>query len=113
MRATHHSFDLPMGTYRYKERALAGHTGAASDSRKWMAAWFREHGNFQETAGGSTGARCHAGRGAGGFAVSWLPQPLRDRRSVGVGHGMAAPASLFEPIPGDLLAAFGGAAGDR
>ena len=43
----HHSFDLPMGgPYRYKGYTVAGHAGAAADSRKRMVAWFREHGTF-------------------------------------------------------------------
>ncbi len=44
--SAHHSFDLPMGTYRYKGHTVAGHGGAASDSRKRMVAWFRKHGAF-------------------------------------------------------------------
>ena len=40
----HHSFDLPMGgPYRYKGHTVAGHSGAAFDSRKRMVAWFHEH----------------------------------------------------------------------
>ena len=44
--AAHHSFDLPMGTYRYKGHTVAGHSTAAHDSRQRMVAWFREHGAF-------------------------------------------------------------------
>lgn len=39
-----------------------------------------------------------------------LPQPLRDLRPVGIDRGMEVPASFFEPLPDDLLAAFEGAA---
>ncbi len=38
-----------------------------------------------------------------------LPQPLRDLRPVGIDRGMEVPASFFEPLPDDLLAAFEGA----
>lgn len=38
-----------------------------------------------------------------------LPQPLRDPRPVGIDRGMEVPASFFEPLPDDLLAAFEGA----
>ena len=38
-----------------------------------------------------------------------LPQPLRDLRPVGIDRGMEVPASFFEPLPDDLLAAFDGA----
>ena len=41
-----------------------------------------------------------------------LPQPLRDRRPVGIDRGMEVPASFLEPLPGDLLAAFEGEASD-
>lgn len=44
--SAHHSFDLPMGTYRYKGHTAAGNPVAAADSRARMVAWFREHGNF-------------------------------------------------------------------
>ena len=40
-----------------------------------------------------------------------LPQPLRDLRPVGIDRGMEVPASFFEPLPDDLLAAFEGAVG--
>ncbi len=39
-----------------------------------------------------------------------LRQPLRDLRPVGIDRGMEVPASFFEPLPDDLLAAFEGAA---
>lgn len=42
----HHSFDLPMGTYRYKGHTVAGHSTAAHDSRERMVSWFRQHGAF-------------------------------------------------------------------
>lgn len=38
-----------------------------------------------------------------------LPQPLRDLRPVGIDRGMEVPASFFEPLPDDVLAAFEGA----
>lgn len=38
-----------------------------------------------------------------------LRQPLRDLRPVGIDRGMEVPASFFEPLPDDLLAAFEGA----
>ena len=41
-----------------------------------------------------------------------LPQPLRDRRPVGIDRGMEVPASFFEPLPEDLLAAFEGKVSD-
>ena len=44
--SAHHSFDLPMGTYRYKGHTVAGHATAAHDSRQRMVAWFRAHGTF-------------------------------------------------------------------
>ncbi len=37
-----------------------------------------------------------------------LPQVLRNRRPVGIDRGMKVPASFFEPLPEDLLAAFEG-----
>ena len=37
-----------------------------------------------------------------------LPQPPRDPRPVGIDRGMEVPASFFEPLPEDLLAAFEG-----
>ena len=42
-----------------------------------------------------------------------LPQPLRDRRPVGIDRGMEVPASFFEPLPGDLLAAYEGKVSDE
>ncbi|MCY4098502.1 MAG: dienelactone hydrolase family protein [Rhodospirillales bacterium] len=44
--SAHHSFDLPMGTYRYKGHTVAGNPAAAADSRARMVAWFRQHGTF-------------------------------------------------------------------
>jgi len=38
-----------------------------------------------------------------------LPQPLRDRRPVGIDRGMEIPASFFESLPDSLIAAFEGA----
>ncbi len=38
-----------------------------------------------------------------------LPLPPRSRRPVGIDRGMIVPASFFEPLPDDLLDAFGGA----
>ena len=37
-----------------------------------------------------------------------LPQVLRNRRPVGIDRGMKVPASFFEPLPEDVLAAFEG-----
>lgn len=37
-----------------------------------------------------------------------LPQPLRERRPVGIDRGMKISASFFEPLPGSVLAAFEG-----
>ena len=37
-----------------------------------------------------------------------LPQPPRDPRPVGIDRGMVVPASFFEALPDDLLAAFEG-----
>ena len=37
-----------------------------------------------------------------------LPQPVRKKRPVGIDRGMKIPASFFEPLPDDLLAAFKG-----
>lgn len=37
-----------------------------------------------------------------------LPQPLRERRPVGIDRGMKIPASFFEPLPDSVLAAFEG-----
>ena len=37
-----------------------------------------------------------------------LPQPLRKRRPVGIDRGMKIPASFFEPLPVNFLAAFEG-----
>lgn len=41
-----------------------------------------------------------------------LPQPLHDRRPVGIDRGMEVPAGFFESLPRDLLAAFEGEVGD-
>ncbi len=38
-----------------------------------------------------------------------LPQPLLDRRPVGIDRGMEIPASFFESLPDSLIAAFKGA----
>ena len=38
-----------------------------------------------------------------------LPQPLLDRRPVGIDRGMEIPASFFESLPDSLIAAFEGA----
>ena len=37
-----------------------------------------------------------------------LPQLLRNKRPVGIDRGMMIPASFFEPLPDDLIAAFEG-----
>lgn len=37
-----------------------------------------------------------------------LPRLLRNERPVGIDRGMKVPASFFEPLPDDLLAAFEG-----
>ena len=37
-----------------------------------------------------------------------LPQPLSERRPVGIDRGMKIPAGFFEPLPDSLLAAFEG-----
>ena len=37
-----------------------------------------------------------------------LPQPLREKRPVGIDRGMAVPDSFFEPLPDSLLSAFEG-----
>ena len=37
-----------------------------------------------------------------------LPQPLSERRPVGIDSGMKIPAGFFEPLPDSLLAAFEG-----
>jgi prevent-host-death family protein len=37
-----------------------------------------------------------------------LPKPRRTRRPVGLVVGFAVPASFFEPLPADLVAAFEG-----
>ncbi len=37
-----------------------------------------------------------------------LPQRLRNKRPVGIDRGMKVPASFFEPLPEDVLAAFAG-----
>ena len=37
-----------------------------------------------------------------------VPQPRRDPRPIGLARGFDVPASFFEPLPGDLLAAFEG-----
>lgn len=37
-----------------------------------------------------------------------LPRVLRNKRPVGIDRGMEVPASFFDPLPGDLLAAFEG-----
>ncbi len=37
-----------------------------------------------------------------------LPKPTREPRPVGIDRGMTIPASLFEPLPDDLQAAFEG-----
>ena len=41
-----------------------------------------------------------------------LPQQLRGLRPVGIDRGMEVPASFFEPLPEDLLAAFEGKVSD-
>lgn len=41
-----------------------------------------------------------------------LPNPLRDRRPVGIDREMEVPANFFKPFPDDLLAASEGEAGD-
>ena len=35
-----------------------------------------------------------------------LPQVLEKKRPVGIDRGMEVPASFFDPLPDDLLAAF-------
>ena len=37
-----------------------------------------------------------------------LPRVLQDKRPVGIDLGMEVPATFFEPLPDDLLAAFEG-----
>ena len=37
-----------------------------------------------------------------------LPRLLQNERPVGIDRGMKVPASFFEPLPDDLLAAFEG-----
>lgn len=37
-----------------------------------------------------------------------LPRVLRNKRPVGIDRGMEVPASFFDPLPSDLLAAFEG-----
>ena len=37
-----------------------------------------------------------------------LPQVLEKKRPVGIDRGMEVPASFFDPLPEDLLAAFEG-----
>ncbi len=37
-----------------------------------------------------------------------VPQPLAKLRPVGIDRGMTLPPSFFEPLPDDLLNAFGG-----
>ena len=37
-----------------------------------------------------------------------LPRPAREPRPVGIDRGMTIPATFFEPLPDDLLAAFEG-----
>lgn len=37
-----------------------------------------------------------------------LPQPLREKRPVGIDRGMAVAASFFDPLPDSLLDAFEG-----
>lgn len=40
-----------------------------------------------------------------------LPQLPRQQRPVGIDRGMTVPASFFEPLPDEVLAAFEGDAG--
>lgn len=37
-----------------------------------------------------------------------LPRLVQNKRPVGIDRGMEVPASFFEPLPDDLLAAFEG-----
>ena len=47
-------------------------------------------------------------RNVPGAEIRPLPQPPRDPRPVGIDRGMAVPASFFEALPDDVLAAFEG-----
>jgi len=37
-----------------------------------------------------------------------VPRPRRARRPIGLARGFKVPESFFEPLPDDLVAAFGG-----